>query len=217
MRYFVENFERVYNRENPFGFFPDWKDYKKTGTHIGTDFKVAIGTPIFAPVAGEMLKTEINEYKGNVGIYVFDYKGTTWGLELCHLKELPQTGVYEEGDIIAYSGNTGSATTGPHVHAVLHRDAQVTKHYQLLQSREAFLQLQEEGAIVDCLEWFCTNIEEGVQQNPAEVVEAPPSVTFTPQDTSVPQASKNTKTLFDLLMALLDHIINTWKNKNSHV
>ncbi len=32
MRYFIEDFERLYNKENPFGFFPDWGHYKSTGT-----------------------------------------------------------------------------------------------------------------------------------------------------------------------------------------
>ncbi len=162
MGYFIKDFEKMYNKTNPFGFFPDWGNYKATGTHIGTDFAVVVGTPVFAPTDGDMYKTEVNQYKGNVGIYIFDHKGVTWGLELCHLKELPKLGKYKEGDIIAYSGNTGGKTTGPHLHSVLHRDAKVTKHYQELQSREAFLRLLKEGAIVDCLEWFRANVSNPV-------------------------------------------------------
>lgn len=159
MRFFIEDFERVYNDQNPFGLFGDWKHYPKTGTHIGTDFKVTIGTPVFAPTDGEMFKTEINLVKGNVGIYIFEHTGLTWGLELCHLRELPVKGKYTEGAVIAYSGNTGSASTGAHLHAVLHRDAMVTKHYAQLQSRADFLRLAKEGAITDCHTWFCTNCE----------------------------------------------------------
>src|SRR5213596_1521514 len=66
-----------------------------TGTHVGTDFMVSIGTPIFAPVDGEMFKAEFNQYKGNVGIYIFEHKGVTWGLELCHLRELPPLGKHK--------------------------------------------------------------------------------------------------------------------------
>jgi len=157
MRFFIDNFEKVYNKTNPFGYFPLWKFYPKTGTHVGTDFMIPIGTPIFAPIGGEMFKAEFNQYKGNTGVFIFDYKDVTWGLELCHLRELPPLGKHEEGEVIAYSGNTGGTTTGPHLHAVLHKDARVTKHYQELQSREAFLHLYGAGALVDCLEWFKVN------------------------------------------------------------
>lgn len=159
MRYFLKNFRKVHNADNPFGFFPEWEFYPKTGTHIGTDFKVPVGTPVFAPVDGEMFKIEVNHYKGNVGIYVFEHQSVTWGLELCHLREVPQKGVYKKGDAIAYSGNTGASTTGAHLHAVLHRDATVTKNYQELQSREDFLRLEKEGAIVDCFQWFCSKMK----------------------------------------------------------
>lgn len=158
MRYFLKDFEKSYNKNNPFGNFPDWQNYPRTGTHIGTDFAVAPGTQIFAPTTGEMYKATFDAYKGNVGIYIFDYNGITWGLELCHLRELPKLGKYNEGDLIAYSGNTGGKTTGPHLHSVLHRDATVTKHYQELQSRNDFLRLQKDGAIVDCWEWFPANV-----------------------------------------------------------
>ena len=105
-----------------------------------------------------MFKTEYNRYKGNVGIFIFEHGGVEWGLELCHLKELPTKGKYSEGNLIAYSGNTGGATTGAHLHAVLHRNATVTKHYKELKSREDFLRLHGAGAIVDCWEWFRANI-----------------------------------------------------------
>ena len=171
MRYFLENFERVHNKEWPFGQFPAWEWYKSTGTHIGTDFKVPVGTPIFAPVDGEMFKTEYNRYKGNVGVYIFKHKGTEWGLELCHLRELPPKGMLNEGKIIAYSGMTGEKVDGAHLHAVLHRDAMVTKHYRELQSRDAFLRLQKEAAIVDCFEWFCMNMKEESSVEKPQLVE----------------------------------------------
>lgn len=121
-----------------------------------------------------MFKTEVSGPKGNVGIFIFDHKGTTWGLELCHLRELPEKKLYREGDIIAYSGNTGAATTGAHLHAVLHRDAAVSKHYQLLLTREVFLKLEAEGAILDCYAWFCEAVEEPVpEKNLKPPVEKP--------------------------------------------
>ena len=160
MRYFIKNFEKVYNKDWPFGHFPAYEYYPNTGTHIGNDFKVVVGTFIFAPIDGEILKAEFNKYKGNTGIFVFKHKNIEWGLELCHLRELPKKRLYKEGETIAFSGNTGSTGTGPHLHAVLHRDAMVTKNYRRLQSREDFLKLEKEGAVVNCFDWFCSNIEE---------------------------------------------------------
>lgn len=180
MRYFLENFEAVYNKDWPFGYFPAWEWYASTGTHIGTDFKVSVSTPVFAPVDGELFKTEFNRYKGNVGIFIFKHKDIEWGLELCHLREQPQKGLYKEGDIIAYSGMTGEKVDGAHLHAVLHRDAAVSKHYQLLKSREEFLRLEKEGMIADCFQWFCSALQEGAMEVPKsetklEVSHIPPT------------------------------------------
>ncbi len=156
MIFFLKDFLKIYNTDNPFGAFPLRQYYPKTGTHIGTDFKVPIGTQIFAPCDGEMFKVFTDPYKGHVGIFIFEHKKQTWGLELCHLKELPKTGKFKEGDTIALSGNTGGTTTGAHLHAVLHKDATVTNHYKQLVSREAFLKLEKERRIVDCFAWFKT-------------------------------------------------------------
>lgn len=174
MRYFIEKFEETHNKEWPFGKFPAWEWYESTGTHIGTDFKIPIGTAIFAPIDGKMFKTFYHPYKGNVGIFIFTHKNTEWGLELCHLREQPSGVLFKEGDIIAYSGMTGEKVSGPHLHAVMHRHAHVTKHYGLLTSREAFLQLEKEGAIVDCFDWFCKNTRETPKSEPQPIVKDVP-------------------------------------------
>jgi hypothetical protein len=207
MRYFLEDFENVYNKDWPFGFFPAHKYYPKTGTHIGTDFKVAKGTPIFVPTDGEMFKIEINKYKGNVGIFVFEHKGVTWGLELCHLKDLPKKGAYKESEVIAYSGNTGAATTGAHLHAVLHRDAMVTKNYQKLQSREDFLQLEKEGAIVDCFKWFCDSVRLEPERQP-KTLEINISETINVRD------NVELKTFWGSVGKFIAHMISGWFPSN---
>ena len=207
MRYFLENFEKVYNKDWPFGYFPAWQYYASTGTHIGTDFKVPVGTPVFAPMDGEMFKTESNRYKGNVGIFIFKHNDVEWGLELCHLREQPQRGPRKEGDIIAYSGMTGEKVDGAHLHAVLHRNAAVSRHYQILKNREAFLGLEKEGAIVDCFSWFCAVLQEKVTEKLWEKIalekEGPPLV---------PQVETDKKTESRSLMTLLETLLELFRS-----
>lgn len=142
----------TYNKSNPFGAI-DPILYPATHHHIGSDFAVPVGTAIIAPEDGEMFKAVFNAARGNTGIYIFHH-GTDWGLELCHLRELPKLGIFKRGDIIAYSGNTGTATTAPHLHAVMHKNATVTKDYADLVSEAAFLAMRDSGQLVDTFKWF---------------------------------------------------------------
>lgn len=143
----------TYNDKNPFGQLDPFF-YPATKHHIGSDFKVPVGTPICAPEDGEMLKVVFNQARGNTAIYLFKH-GPEWGIEFCHLRELPKLGKFKRGDTIAYSGNTGTATTAPHLHVVMHRDATVTKNYAELTSELAYLKMVAEGRLVDPYKWFC--------------------------------------------------------------
>mgnify|MGYP001606328593 CR=1 FL=1 len=147
----------TYNSQNPFGQF-DGKYYPATKHHIGSDFKVPVGTPIKAPADGGMLKAAFNSARGNTGIFVFTCEGIEWGIEFCHLKQKPPLGTYKQGETIAFTGNTGSATTGAHLHVTLHKDAMVTKNYSLLTSEAAFVQLWRDGRIADPYLWFWQKI-----------------------------------------------------------
>lgn len=147
----------TYNATNPFGA-RDSVYYPVTKHHIGSDFKVPTGTNIRAPEDGEMLKAVFNAARGNTGIYLFNHGGVEWGLELCHLRELPALGKRKRGEVIAVSGNTGSATTAPHLHCVMHRDCAVTKNYTELVSEAAFFKLRDEGRLVDPFKWFSAHL-----------------------------------------------------------
>jgi murein DD-endopeptidase MepM/ murein hydrolase activator NlpD len=147
----------TYNASNPFGQY-DPKYYPQTKHHIGSDYRVPVGTAIVAPCDGEMFKVAYNAARGNTGIYVFTFKGQEWGLELCHLRELPTKGRRKQGETIAYSGATGSASTGAHLHAVMHLGAMVTKNYTDLISEDAFVRLWREGRLVDPYLWFYQRI-----------------------------------------------------------
>lgn len=163
MRYFINNQNELYASDNPFGRDVTGTGFERfyplTHTHIGSDFATPVGTPIYAPTNGEMVKAEVSTPKGNVGVFCFtDPNGTVYGLELCHLRQLPKLGQYKEGDIIAYTGMTGTACTGPHLHTVMHKDCIVKKHYDAIgtaghidwqHGRAMFLSLLSAGNVVD--------------------------------------------------------------------
>ncbi len=150
MKQFVDF--HTYNKANSFGQY-DAVYYPATHHHLGSDFLVPIGTPIIAPTDGDIIKTSWNDARGNTAVFDFLFDGE-WGLELCHLRELPPLGTFKQGQVIAKSGNTGTATTGPHLHVVMHKDAMVTKNYKELIDEAAFFRLVAEGRLVDPFEWF---------------------------------------------------------------
>jgi hypothetical protein len=81
--------------------------------HLGTDFVVPAWTPAFAPTDGEI----INEMVGTEGgrtIFYKDKWGKIW--RFMHLIKNQAKGKYKEGDTICWTGNTGTLTTGAHLH-----------------------------------------------------------------------------------------------------
>ena len=169
MRYPLERWNESHNKTNLFGQSdPEMAQYYPlTLTHIGDDFAVPTGTPIFAPTAGSMIAAVRSAPKGFVGVYDFiDETGTNWALELCHLRELPKLGQYKEGDVIAYTGNTGSATTGSHLHCALHKNGRVTANYTELSAgpkgqagRDRFLRMVAEGKIMSPFDYFQKHVQ----------------------------------------------------------
>ena len=82
--------------------------------HLGTDYIVPIGTPIFAPADGEITFVGYGAQGGNTLWFAFN------GLVMrcLHLTSWKPRGFYRKGDIIGYTGNTG-LSTAPHVHVDL--------------------------------------------------------------------------------------------------
>ena len=90
-----------------------------TPGHLGVDYPTPIGTPIMAPTAGEI---------HHVG-YSSEHPGWGYYLELrdglrthyvAHMKDgsakVAVGQQVNEGDVVGASGNTGTASTGPHTH-----------------------------------------------------------------------------------------------------
>lgn len=82
--------------------------------HTGIDFAGAVGTPLYAPAAGEVIFNETTDLRGNV-IIIDHGLGVMTGYY--HLSEsFVQVGDrVPAGQFIASVGNTG-LSSGPHLH-----------------------------------------------------------------------------------------------------
>lgn len=98
------------------------------GGHTGRDYKVGVGTPIRAAGDGVIAAAQYfgSDYTKNPWWYtpmggltiVLDCGDTapTFGYSHCSQALVTAGQHVAKGDVIGYSGNTGTATTGPHCH-----------------------------------------------------------------------------------------------------
>ncbi len=99
-------------------FGEDASRYKKFGLkgHNGIDFDLEIGTPIYAPMHGEVIVR--NSQDGGYGLHI-KIRNALKASE-CVLAHLSRVAVsngqfVNMGDLIGWGGNTGYST-GPHLH-----------------------------------------------------------------------------------------------------
>ncbi|EJF48095.1 N-acetylmuramoyl-L-alanine amidase [Enterococcus sp. C1] len=85
-----------------------------SGFHRGADFSAPLGTPIFASLAGTVIRSEYHVSWGNyIAIEHEDGLTTLYAHNNQNLVTVGQT--VEQGEIIASMGSTGNST-GPHLH-----------------------------------------------------------------------------------------------------
>ena len=107
-KYFIDRLSQGFGIRNP--------RYRLTHTHIGCDFAVPVNTPVRA-MANDTIVYHTGKDRG-LGYYCHvstKLKGVYRFYRFLHLKDKPKTGVYNKGDIIARTGNTGDSD-GPHLH-----------------------------------------------------------------------------------------------------
>lgn len=85
------------------------------GKHLGTDYALASNSPIVAPLNGVVAA---NGWSDSVGYYIEINGADGRRHRLLHLNRiLTYNGAYvTEGQQIALSGNTGTNSSGPHIH-----------------------------------------------------------------------------------------------------
>ena len=109
-----------------FGTLSDYRRRNGMQPHSGVDFAMPEGTPIPALDRGTIVLQQFSKVLGNVivlRVLGYDPKGERSKRELfyigyCHLQDkgLAVGTKVKAGDTIGLVGNTGSATTGPHLH-----------------------------------------------------------------------------------------------------
>ena len=111
-RYPMPNNTKVSSPFNPHRWHPIRGIYRP---HYGTDFTAPIGTKVYAPANGTVLKTSYQ--RGGAGYYIIIKHAGGYSTVYMHLsKALVRTGQkVSQGQVIALSGNTGGST-GPHLH-----------------------------------------------------------------------------------------------------
>ncbi len=89
----------------------DRASHAEYGVGPATDYGVPVGTAVVAPFPGRTRSYITGA--GGLGIILEGAKATFYGQ---HLSVRLAAGDYDEGERIALSGNTGTQTTGPHLH-----------------------------------------------------------------------------------------------------
>lgn len=115
-----------------FGTMSDYRRKMGMQSHSGVDFAMPEGTPIPALDRGTIVLQQWSNILGNVSVLrvlAYDPAGDKKKKELfyigyCHLAEpgLPVGTKVNEGDTIGKVGNTGSASTGAHLHLTVSKE-----------------------------------------------------------------------------------------------
>ena len=117
----------------------DWESAKRgfkfgqktwyTDHHLGIDHIVPQGTPVYAPCDCEVT-VMVGEQGGNT--LWAKYIDPEYGILIMrcmHLKNLPTKGNFKQGDIIGYTGNTGKASTGAHLHTDISKNSVIITNF----------------------------------------------------------------------------------------
>jgi murein DD-endopeptidase len=85
--------------------------------HLGTDYIVPEGTPVYAPYACQIIVADNFPEGGNtIHVRMRNRKYGTVIMRCMHLSKMAPIGKYKAGDILGLSGNTGKLTRRPHLH-----------------------------------------------------------------------------------------------------
>lgn len=101
--------------------------------HLGVDYAVPTGTPVYAPADGSITVAQYFIEGGNTIWFAFD--GVV--MRCLHLSSMKPRGSYREGQIIGTTGNTGRST-GPHLHLDISRNTVELNNFNNFIDPDAF-------------------------------------------------------------------------------
>ena len=108
-----------------YGTMSEFRRKNNMQAHSGTDWAMPAGTPIPAIAKGTIKYVGESKVLGHVIVQsAMSKDGKIWYIGYCHLHKVPTLKVGDkvaQGDVIGLVGNTGSASSGPHLHATLSR------------------------------------------------------------------------------------------------
>lgn len=119
-----------------FGGRPDPTDPDHSHFHPGIDFSAHTGTPVLSPWDGKVKSVYGgNSSAGGFQLIIEHNNGYTTGY--AHLREAPALSPgqkVKQGKIIAYTGGTGTHTTGPHLHFTLRKNGNLVDPWPLFKN-----------------------------------------------------------------------------------
>ena len=128
-----------------------FQEHLDRGSAGGVDYAVRTGSPIPAPTRGRVRNWTGNSAGNAVDFFHIDDNGVETGFfdQFMHLKDggFVAEGVYNPGETIGYSGNTGTST-GPHIHWNARLNGRVVRQWEYFTSTPAH---HEKGASKSCI------------------------------------------------------------------
>jgi murein DD-endopeptidase MepM/ murein hydrolase activator NlpD len=97
------------------------QDFNPSIGHMGIDYGVKTGSPVFASVGGMITFSDYTIGSGYMLIIQHD-QGFTTVYKHCSSLLKKERDIVSQGDLIALSGNTGKNTSGPHLHFEIWQD-----------------------------------------------------------------------------------------------
>jgi len=135
-----------------------FQEHLDRGSAGGVDYAVKVGSPIPAPTRGRVRNWR-NASAGNaVDFFHIDDNGVETGFfdQFMHLMDggFVAEGVYNPGDTIGYSGNTGSST-GPHIHWNARLNGRVVRQWEYFHEDPIPVNKAQEVARLKMIYVFC--------------------------------------------------------------
>ena len=116
------SFKKITGR---FGTLSEFRRRNNMQPHSGVDFAMPQGTPIPAIAKGTVVLNQFSKVLGHVLVQrVMSKDGEIWFVGYCHLEfvGVPIGTKVQEGDIIGRVGNSGTASTGAHLHMTVSKE-----------------------------------------------------------------------------------------------